>query len=117
MTTDSSLSTDRHTPGPWEVKPVDSLDFRRPGEDGAKDLCIVAANGICPGIVWDYLKEGEANARLFAAAPDMIEALREAEEALRSCYQVADYPANGKSTQDMALRTVRDAIAKAEGRS
>lgn len=61
--------------------------------------------------------EKEANARLIAMAPDMLAALRKAEEALRSCYQVADYPADGLTSQDRALGEVRDAIAKATGGS
>lgn len=40
----------------------------------------------------------------------MAEALREAEAALASSYQVVDFPANGKSQQDAALAKVRAAL-------
>lgn len=39
-------------------------------------------------------------------------ALKEAESALASCYQVCDYPANGRSEQDDALRSVQSVIAE-----
>jgi hypothetical protein len=38
-------------------------------------------------------------------------AMEEAEEGLRTCYQVSDYPANGSSTQDYARTYVRAALA------
>jgi len=62
-------------------------------------------------------QQDHANVRLIAAAPTMLDALKSAESALASCYQVCDYPANGRSDQDYALSEVRDAIAKAESRS
>lgn len=40
--------------------------------------------------------------------------LEMAEEGLRTCYQVCDYPANGNSTQDHALSAVRTTLAKLE---
>ena len=51
---------------------------------------------------------------VIAADLEMLNALRSAEDALQSCYNVADYPANGRTFQDEALRKVRSAIAKAE---
>lgn len=38
--------------------------------------------------------------------------LLDAEAALRLCYQVADYPADGNSSQDEALATVRASLKK-----
>lgn len=43
---------------------------------------------------------------------ELGETLESAEEALRTCYQVCDYPANGQSDQDFALAKVRIALAK-----
>lgn len=80
------------------------MDFRRPGED-ANDLCLVAENGICPGIVWDYLKEGEANARLIAAAPDLL-------EALVACVEHMEWSTENGA---MAYRRAKELIEEANG--
>lgn len=62
---------------------------------------------------------GEANARLIAAAPDLLAALEEAVKALSRCYDVCDWPADGRTIQDDAIRAGKAAIskAKAEGSS
>ena len=48
-----------HTPGPWEVKRVERFHVGIPGQIGADPA--------------DFLTE--ANARLIAAAPDLLQAL------------------------------------------
>ena len=79
-----------HTPGPWESK-------RR---------LVWDTNGFSLADCWDYNRTEEecfANARLIAAAPDMLEAL--------------EY-VNAKSTIDMddaMIDVVTAAIAKAKG--
>lgn len=114
--TDSLLSTDRHTPGPWAVE--DPMD----GE-----LSIVEANKLTHEwkfIATIYLREGrdpdefphhvsEANARLIAAAPDLLEVLRKVRNQI-------DDPHMGSvdHRSDVALvSAIRIAVAKAEGRS
>lgn len=57
-------------------------------------------------------EEGEANARLIAAAPDMYEALKVAEIASEELCQGQD-PANECWN---TLRMIRAALAKAEGK-
>lgn len=99
-----------HTPGPWRVEAAGD-GFRKPTEDGAKDFQIVAANGICPGIVWDYLREGEANARLFAAAPELLAALKDICEWLEAA------PGGLGNAPRASLDTAYAVIAKAEVRS
>jgi hypothetical protein len=47
-------------------------------------------------------------------ARELVEAGKQAADALASCYQVCDYPANGKTVQDMALALIRAAIERAE---
>lgn len=44
----------------------------------------------------------------------LADALREAEDALASSYQVVDFPANGTSPQDAALAKVREALTAFE---
>lgn len=60
-----STQTDTHTPGPWAI------------EEGDRETHIVGGEAIlayCPD--WPCApQEQEANARLIAAAPDLLEAL------------------------------------------
>jgi hypothetical protein len=66
------------TPGPWRVE-LAHKGFRRPNDDEAVDLMIVSPDLTCPGIVWEHGKVGEANARLIAAAPDLLDVAEWAE--------------------------------------
>ncbi len=61
--------------------------------------------------------EDRANARLIAAAPELLEALKEAEAALNFCIKAQIGTANdwSKSTPRLALEIVIAAIQKAEG--
>lgn len=49
---------------------------------------------------------------VYALLMDCQSALERAEEGLRSCYQVVDYPANGCSDQDHALASVRGTLGR-----
>lgn len=99
--------TDKHTPGPWTIEP----------DDWDHDI-VVEATHDCqyhPVAKLDHnpscrtFEEVVANARLIAAAPDLLEALKTVMEAL-----IADLPqAEGGPTVQGALA----AIAKAEGRA
>ena len=85
--------TDQHTPGPW-------------GND--REPVIVR------GLTWvahaNYPTEtGEANARLIAAAPELLEALESAADELES---IIDWHAIGNPT---VLGAALAAIAKARG--
>lgn len=81
-----------HTPGPWEVGPVDDTVVSHVGADG-KRYEIAAIDG-------DYNEPDqwpvmEANARLISAAPDMLEALIEAKREMwisaRHQWTMADF--------------------------
>lgn len=106
-----------HTPGPWvidapylsEVQTADRLTIAScwyADADGAQ----ITVTGVLPCSP----QESAANARLIAAAPDMLEALRWAENtiiAMRPSFaQVKD---EGHAYHDQVLDTVRAAIAKA----
>jgi hypothetical protein len=95
----------QHTPGPWTHQ-ADST-FSTLG-----DRRLVGANLISPGIVFGGLgPETDANARLIAAAPELLAALKLAEPIVALAYgRNPQYPSNSH-----ALTNVRDAIAKAEG--
>ena len=66
----------KHTPGPWRIvdMPQEGAPHIAAGTTN-DDMTLVAA------IIWPYETEGwraedEANARLIAAAPDLLEALQ-----------------------------------------
>ena len=83
----------RHTPGPWAVNPTGDIG---PWYVGTQDEGIADCDlGFCGA------EEFEANARLIAAAPDLLEAC---ERLMR------DYPDKSNST---AIEAIRAAIAKA----
>lgn len=87
------MSKQSYTPGPWDYwsgyNPVDELEAQITTEDG--DIVIASYNRQIP--------EGEANAKLLAAAPELLEAL----VALVECEQ----------TTPELWETARAAIAKA----
>lgn len=97
------LST--HTPGPWNVEPA------VPGE--ASGVHVFAANPAgCSEdgdlvTIADFI-ENDANARLIAAAPDLLKACR---------VLLAIYDAELGGIGHPGVREARATIAKAEGRS
>jgi len=91
--------TSKHTPGPWTVEISEGeLVVGQPGPDGS----IVYVERYYPED-----PEHRANARLIAAAPELLEALKKAEIILRLA------PILGK--EEACLTEVQAAIAKAEG--
>ena len=92
----------RHTPAPWEVCD-DDLNVFAPETD-------TSITNVGHFTAPDSL-EGEANARLIAAAPDLLEALR------ALCGQMLDRVAFDALPGDVeALDRAYTLIAKAEGR-
>jgi hypothetical protein len=84
-----------HTEGPWRV-------IHHGGDSYGVQM------GRIGGFMLDAHSNPEANARLMAAAPDMLRACRHALDWL------ASYPGGGASK---AYDHVRAALAKAEGKS
>lgn len=72
----------KHTPGPWAVEPISPMDtvMLEEGTPLAKDdnYCITAEQGNLPMVVYQmpgkHVPEGEANACLVAAAPELLAA-------------------------------------------
>lgn len=90
-----------HTPGPWRWKDAGECDSYRGLLINKR---IVAANSVSPGIVFGGLgAESEANARLIAAAPELLEACKAFVEGDESRFMPGYHDALA-------------AIAKAEGR-
>jgi len=91
----------RHTPGPWKAVLVEG--HRLGGRNGAARYDVLAMNP--PDFVADRLTE--ANARLIAAAPDLLAACRAVLECLGRTL-APDYLPEPREL-------LRAAIAKAEG--
>lgn len=89
-----------HTPGPWTIKPSDV--------DG--HFSVESANLI----EGDYVAEAydEADARLIAAAPDLLETMQTIIAALR---EARDSGVSSVSREDL-IAAAATAINKAEGR-
>ena len=97
----------KHTPGPWEVTDNTADGYGQLVVDsmhGAVAICYTAERGI-PGAP----SECGANAHLIAAAPELLAALRAAEE-------WADYIDDDENRVPIDMRlAMRAAIAKATG--
>jgi hypothetical protein len=87
-----------HTPGPWRVMPPSVGRFKVGAARAHSEAFQIV------GEASNYNEQAEANARLIAAAPELLEALQE----LVSHYMARNPPWLGKA---------RAAIAKAEGKS
>jgi hypothetical protein len=95
-----------HTPGPWTIRygmNIMGPDVRFPGNE----RLVANAGGHSNNVHSEAVRlENEANARLIAAAPDLLEALKALREWHRTEYQ-SDPKTDAKADA---------AIAKAEGR-
>jgi hypothetical protein len=106
-----------HTPGPW------TLD-KATGKFGHKTNDIVAPlegdphfsqQIVC--VMGTDVDDMEANARLIAAAPELLAALKEAHNILTATSLLVKSEQFNSYLRDEFLPRVRAAIAKAEGRS
>jgi hypothetical protein len=108
------MSEGKHTPGPWYPKPAPyGWDVWGNLDDGKDTWVGPVQRVISPHARMGSRKaieaaseETEANARLIAAAPDLLDALKQFE---------AFYPMGINLDLDDAFRAARTAIAKAEG--
>ena len=120
----------KHTPGPWRL--TESGDAIVSADGGTlivetgqaywKNLEAAAA-GASSDIAKRHLPQVRANARLIAAAPELLEALKACEKELDTWHnwQLASNPNYPKSDGAHVVREVlcasRAAIAKAEGKA
>ena len=121
-----------HTPGPW--RPVTDAQgicgLMHPTKPGVAIACLSACHSPLNGYVEDDTQpigrpEREANGRLIAAAPELLEALRRAEAALVAAFRsnVARNLCDSEQEYESAIAShvviglCRAAIAKAEGRT
>jgi hypothetical protein len=113
------MSGGKHTPGPWRVGPVDDT---RVEDANGNEVAQIDGDYNHPD-TWPLM---EANARLIAAAPDLLAALHEGRRAIgdhfapNDCY--ATGPLTGNHYRDLVecpacsfIAIYEAAIAKAEG--
>ena len=98
MTT-TTTATAQHTPGPWETKGT-------AGHETHGQSAVYCDDGKDIAIVYD----GDANARLIAAAPELLAALKLAASALDAS---AALRRPGWEEELVIVREARAAIAKA----
>lgn len=102
-----------HTPGPWTLQPLEE-DFPGIGDSALGHQRIVGGNCLSPGIVFGGLRECESNARLIAAAPDLLAA---AKLAVLNFARIQHADARDLFDDDHeAWTALEKAIAKAEGK-
>ena len=69
------MSETRHTPGPWAV--VDELDIISSGQSPIDGTFVVGVDvATCGTSIVEFYEIAKANARLIAAAPELLEACR-----------------------------------------
>ena len=97
-------TTQQHTPECWSA----NLELHSSGGD-------MMGLGDSNDYIVLHTANNEANARLIAAAPELLAALKRSEQYL--VLAVADSSGNLKAITQNDLNMIRAAIAKAEGRS
>ena len=97
-----------HTKGPWKYEPE------------TKTIRAIPSNYWLASMdSWDGAVDNEANARLIASAPELLEALREAKQILERAKQY--FPKSIKNSDRFSLlnvlaNSIDPVITKAEGR-
>ena len=106
----------KHTPGPWTL--FDLSEDNDPQKEKPCRYWSIVRMGPLAYLKTDWDEIGEANARLIAAAPDMLKALKDAEHLLRKAGQGA-----GSIKKDFdkhlclaSASRIAEIIDKAEGR-
>jgi hypothetical protein len=98
----------KHTPGPWVVTDKDNgIEFGVDTAGGEWGICTVAG-GAGETLKHDSQDASAANARLIAAAPELL-------DALKALVGLARMGAAPLSDYKAALRVADEAIAKATG--
>lgn len=104
-----------HTPGPWHLSRYGNFIRHIQGDQTAPNICAVDVFGGPDG-------EREANARLIAAAPDLLAALKGAVDTIRTWHDMQEPADQAGPAWDIyrqhapEMQRIHAAMAKAEGR-
>lgn len=93
----------KHTPGPWHCVGI----WVEHEDDNVADICDCDPASMGQGHLGRTYDEMRANAKLIAAAPDMLEFLKY----VRTLHEAADF-----GPIEIRRRALDNLIAKAEGR-
>ena len=106
------MSTETHTPGPWsfELAPSGGFDIEKDPNDLGRYM-VIATRNPHPA----RAAEMHANARLIAAAPDMLNALRSLLRHAERVNEVLAQECGVRFVDDGPLGMARDALRKAAG--
>jgi hypothetical protein len=96
----------KHTPGPWRYLPGDGLEWRTSVQRGTEGGFVVRGTS---------REREEADARLIAAAPELLEALKEITSDYADRFDLDD-PSTNPGIKS-SIKQARAAIAKATGAS
>jgi hypothetical protein len=107
MTTNTKTA---HTPGPWHVAPIEGAAFNNI-RAGAYSVASVYKHIGSPSTM-ESDGQGDANASLISAAPELLEALQVALPILELAEQAAN-AAQGPNVLNSKVAAIRSAIAKA----
>ena len=95
-----------HTPGPWYIEEISNRDWKINSD--SRDWCLLEITPAIYGESDSLSDEDKANARLIAAAPDLLEAL------LHMFASIPPYRHDGSPTiPDAVVEFANAAIAKA----
>lgn len=106
-----------HTPGPWKYEPLSAAAHADPDLEAREDdLFWIFNTAVVEPVVEHVLatvhrypvEQAEANARLIAAAPDLLEACK---------FFLSVLDINRAATAESPVDRIRAAVARAEGRS
>lgn len=104
---------DKHTPGPWEFEPSGIFFAVRPTAKGNRyGVCRVSPR-LKPELGLSAADEGRANARLIAAAPDLLRALDQL--AIRATEALMRLDPDNAGMWHAMTEEARAALAKAKG--
>lgn len=107
------MSKTKHTPGPWRASLKSKDSVRIETDDNFNGyVATVGADDTEErnGTIYEFVsKTGRANARLIAAAPELLEALKIV------VTQLGEYKDGDGAAKYHALNIARAAITKAEG--
>lgn len=96
-----------HTPGPWR--------YQRGNKQNPLNGCVCAPDGTLMHLTAVMNKRDESDARLIAAAPELLEALKDAEFLLRKVSINWREAASMADSMKRSAEDARAAIAKARG--
>lgn len=99
----------KHTPGPWtaSINPIESPNTDDAGtvwRDSREGATLICCTSKSPGT-----KQGEANAKLIAAAPEMLDALEEARLQIKYLHKKFQKTGSGNNVLNMIDTIIKKA--------